>query len=119
MAQKTTDADDGPPRAAGCARGVPPTAPPPSPPMKRFFQLVDWMVFLVLGACLGWAGAYIQYRQQVTVVEQSMCDTAYLLTRKSSDTIALIARQHACVRQLSRENTKDPFPYDTLFPPTK
>ena len=113
-------AADGPPRAAGCARGVPPTpSSPPHAPMKRIFQVVDWLVFFVVGGCVGVAGAYTYYRQQIIVVEQSMCDTAYLLTRKSSDTIALIARQHACVRQLSGDNTKDPFPYDTLFPDTK
>ena len=113
-------AADGPPRAAGCARGVPPTASSlPTASMKRVFELVDWLIFLFVGGCIGVAGAHTYYRQQVAVVEQSMCDTAYLLTRKSSDTIALIARQHACVRQLSGENTKDPFPYDTLFPDTK
>ena len=85
--------------------------------MKRLFQLVDWAVFLLLGVCLGSASMYVHYRQRIGAVEQSMCATAYLLTRGSSDTIALVARQHACVLRLSGDNTNDPFPYDTLAPP--
>ena len=83
--------------------------------MKRFFTMVDWLLFLALGISLGFAGGHFFYQDRLAEVQHSMCDTAYLLTRKSSDTIALIARQHACVQQLSQQNTKDPFPYDTVF----
>lgn len=89
--------------------------------MKRLYRAIDWLILLTVGACAGWLGAYLEYDKRAAQIEQSMCNTAYLLTRKSSDTIALVARQHACVLQLSSSNTRDPFPYDTLFPdaPTK
>lgn len=83
--------------------------------MKRFLTLFDWLLMILIGGCIGLVAAHYYYRERIATVQQSMCETAYLLTRKSSDTIALIARQHACVQQLSQQNTKDPFPYDTVF----
>lgn len=89
--------------------------------MKRVFTFFDWLVLLTIGGCAGYVVAHWQFTKRAIAIEQSMCHTAYLLTRKSSDTIALVARQHACVLQLSDKNTNDPFPYDTLFSdvPTK
>ena len=76
--------------------------------------MVDWFLFAVVGSAVGWAVATTTYRSERLQAEQSMCNTAFLLTRKSSDTVALVARQHVCVRQLSAKNTNDPFPFDTL-----
>lgn len=83
--------------------------------LKKLFNVVDWAVFLAIGGAFGWVLAYSNYRDDIQSAESSLCQTAFLLTRKSSDTVAIVARQHGCVRLLNATNTNDPFPYDTIF----